>query len=195
VASPAQDSDEYIAVGEEAFRAGRYEDALRAWQHAMVDNPNHGGLVLMMAQALFALGRHEDAAGAVQMAMQMLPEGEWGAVAKNYSQLYGNVADYSNQLKALEKARTAKPDDPALRFLLGYHFGYLGYPKQAVQELDKALDLQPKDLGSQKLRDMFAVQAGVPVRPSAAGTEGTNIRPQVPPQPQPAPQAAPEGPS
>jgi hypothetical protein len=85
-------------------------------------------------------------------------------------------------LKALEKARDAKPDDAALRFLLGYHFGYLGYPKQATRELDKALDLQPKDLGSQKLRDIFAVQAGLPSRPHTA-TEQT---PQAPP-PGPAP--------
>jgi hypothetical protein len=65
----------------------------------------------------------------------------------------------------LEKARTDKPDDPALRFLLGYEFGFLGYPKQAVVELDKALDLAPDDLGSEKLRDKFALTAGLPARP------------------------------
>jgi hypothetical protein len=25
----------------------------------------------------------------------------------------------------LENARNAKPEDPAMRFMLGYHFGYL----------------------------------------------------------------------
>jgi tetratricopeptide (TPR) repeat protein len=95
----------------------------------------------------------------------MLPEAEWNKVVKNYSELYGNIEDYTNRLKALEKARDDKPDEPALRFLLGYHFGYLGYPQQAVRELDKALDLQPQDLGAEKLRDMFAVAAGLPARP------------------------------
>ena len=47
------------------------------------------------------------------MAMQMLPENEWGNVVKNYTQLYGNIGNYTNQLKALEKARDAKTDDPA----------------------------------------------------------------------------------
>jgi tetratricopeptide (TPR) repeat protein len=91
---------------------------------------------------------------------------------KNYTQIYSNIQNYTDQLKALERARTAKPDDPAMRFLLGYHFGYLGYPKQAVAELDKALELQPKDLGSQKLRDLFASQSGMPARPHTATDQG-----------------------
>ena len=80
----------------------------------------------------------------------MLPEDKWGVVIANYSQLYGNLQDYTDQLKALEKARDAKPDSPALHFLLGFHFGYLGYPKHAVKELDKTLTLAPKDFGARK---------------------------------------------
>ncbi len=101
-------------------------------------------------------------------------------MVKNYTQLYPNVQNHTDQLKALERARTAKPDDAAMRFLLGYHFGYLGYPKQAVVEFDKALDLQPKNLGSQKLRDIFALQAGMPARAHTAVD-----RPPVPNQPGP----------
>ncbi len=85
--------------------------------------------MMLLAQALFALGQYDEAAGATQAAMQMLPEDKWGVVVTNYSQLYGNVQDYTDQLKALEKARDAKPDNPALRFLLGFHFGYLNYPE------------------------------------------------------------------
>ncbi len=80
-----------------------------------------------------------------------------------YLQWYGYPSNYNNTF-----------DDPALRFLLGYHYGYLGYTKQAVQELDKALDLEPRALGSQKLRDLFARQAGLPARPPA------DIQPRLP---------------
>ncbi len=159
------DTEQYISIGEQAFGSGQYQSALRDWQHAMVDNPRNGGVALMIAQAMFALGQYEQAAGAVQMGMQILPEGEWGTVVKNYSQIYPNIQNYTDQVKTLEKARETHPDDPALRFLLGYHFGYLGYPQQAVRELDKAPDLQPRDLGAQKLRDLFATQAGLPARP------------------------------
>jgi tetratricopeptide (TPR) repeat protein len=121
-----------------------------------------------MAQALFAQGQYEAAANTTQMAMQMLPETEWGNVVKNYTQLYGNIEDYTNQIRAAEKARDEHPDDGAVRFLLGYHFGYLNYPKQAVRELDAALKIEPRDVGAEKLRDIFAVQAGIPARPHTA---------------------------
>ncbi len=167
---------DYAGLGEDAFRAGRYDEALRNWQHAMVDDPNNGAVVLLMAQAMFALGQFDAAANSVQMAMQILPEAEWGNVVKNYTQLYGNVEDYTNQVRAAEKARDAKPDDGAIRFVLGYHFGFLNYPKQAVRELDKALDIESRDVGSQKLRDLFAKQAGIPARAPAAAP-GANLPP------------------
>ena len=164
-------ASQYISLGEQSFRAGSYQDALRQWRHAMVDNPNNGALVLLMSQALFALGEYDSAANSVQMAMQMLPESEWGGVVKNYTQLYPNIQVYTDQIRAAEKARDAEPDDGAIRFLLGYHFGYLNYPKQAVRELDKALDIEPRDAGAQKLRDIFARQASLPARPPAAVPE------------------------
>ena len=125
--------------------------------------------MMLMAQTLFALGQYDDAAGATQAGMQMLPEDKWGVVIANYTQLYGNVQDYTDQLKALEKARDAKQDSPALHFLAGFHFGYLGYPKHAVKELDKTLTLAPKDLGARKVRDIFAAKwPEAPPLPAAA---------------------------
>lgn len=178
----------FIDQGEVDFKAGRYQAAARDWQHALVDDPKNGGVMMLMAQTLFALGQYDDAAGATQAAMQMLPDDKWGVVITNYTQLYGNPIDYNNQLKALEKARDAKPDSPALHFLLGFHFGYLNYPKNAVKELDKTLTLAPKDLGARKLRDLFAAKwpEAPPLPPEAvqaaeeaakAGQKGPGAKP------------------
>ncbi len=145
---------------------------------------------MLLAQALLATGQYEEAAGATQAAMGMLPEDKWGVVVSNYTQLYGNVQDYTDQIRALEKARDAKPDSPALRFLLGFHFGYLGYPKQALRELDKALTLAPKDLGSRKVREIFALKVpDAPPAPAApaddaapgAGQPPADAKPALPP--------------
>ena len=85
---------------------------------------------------------------------------------QNYTQLYGTNSDYTNQLKALEAARTRDPKDPALRFLLGFHYGYLGYPKEAVRELGKAVELERRDPAARKLHDIFAAKIGAsPVGP------------------------------
>ena len=71
------------------------------------------------------------------MAMSMLPQDQWGVVVKNYTELYPNVQNYTDQLRALEKARNDNTSNPALRFLLGFQYNYLGYPAQAAGELRK----------------------------------------------------------
>jgi tetratricopeptide (TPR) repeat protein len=148
----------FAEQGEVDFKQGKYKLAAQSWRHALVDDPRNAAIVLLLGQALFAVGQYDEAAGATQAALSMLPEDKWGAVVTHYKELYPNVGDYTGQIRALEKARDAKPDAPALHFLLGYHFGYLNYPKHAVRELDKVLAAVPKDKIAQKLRDEFAAK-------------------------------------
>lgn len=109
--------------------------------------------MMLMAQALFATGQYDEAAGAVQLGMQMLPVEKWGVVVEHYKELYAKIGDYTAQLRALEKSRNEHPEDPALRFLLGYHYGFLGYPKDGLKQIDKCLELAPKDELAQKLKE------------------------------------------
>jgi predicted Zn-dependent protease len=93
-------------------------------------------------------------------------------VVQNYTQLYGNVGDYTRQLQALEAAAQQQPSSPALRLLLGFHYGYLGYPQQAVRELARSVQLMPADPAARKLHDIFAAKIGVPAvgpLPASAG--------------------------
>ncbi len=164
---------DFGTLGEEAFRAGKFQEAANDFRHALVDDPTNGGLIMLLGQALFQTGNYNEAAGATETAMNLLPVEKSGAAVENYKQLYGNIQDYTNQLKTLEKARDAKPDDAAVRFLLGFHFGYLGYPKQAVRELDKAVELQPRDPAARKLHDIFAAKIDAPlVGPPPADAQG-----------------------
>jgi tetratricopeptide (TPR) repeat protein len=87
--------------------------------------------------------------------MTQLPKDQWGVVVSNYTELYSQPGDYTKQLRDLEGAVRAKPDDPALRFLLGFHYDYLGYPAEAVTELTKAHNLAPND----QLADSLLQQA------------------------------------
>ncbi len=153
-----QNSLDYAGQGEIDFKQGKYQAAIQNWRHALVDDPTNGAIVLLLGQAMFAAGQYNEAAGATQAALRLLPPDKWGTVVIHYKELYPNIQDYTNQIRAAEKARDAKPDDPALHFLLGFHFGYLGYPKHAVKELDKTLELAPKDELAKKLRDEFAAK-------------------------------------
>ena len=148
-------AEEYAQIGESSFKARDYKSAVRAWRHAIVDDPDNGVLVLMMAQGMFATEQFNESAGATQFAMQSLPSEKWETVVKNYRELYGRVDDYTAQLRVLEKAAKEKTDDPGLRFLLGYHYGFLGFPKEAVVQLEKCVSLAPEDDMAQKLLNVF----------------------------------------
>jgi hypothetical protein len=175
-------ADSFDAQGEADFKAGNYQAAVQDWQHALVDTPHNGGAMLLLAQGLFASGQYQPAAGAVQLAMQMLPQDQWGNVVKHYTDLYPNNQNFTDQLRGLETARTANPNDPAMRFLLGYEYGYLGYPTQAIAEFDKGIALRPQDRGAVTMRNLFAAQSGVPALPLPAAP-ATPAAPGTPPAP------------
>ena len=149
--TPAQ----YAQIGETAFKARDYKGAVRAWRHGLIDDPKNGVLVLMLAQALFATEQFNESAGATQFGMQLLSQDQWETVVKNYRELYGKVGDYTSQLRSLEKAAREKADDPSLRFLLGYHYGFLGFPKESAEQLEKCITLAPEDEPAQKLLELI----------------------------------------
>jgi cytochrome c-type biogenesis protein CcmH/NrfG len=144
-----------------------------------VDDPQNGVLVMMLSQALFATQQFNDAAGAVQAATQMLPPDKWDVVIKNFRDLYGKGEDYTTQLRALEKQAREKPDDASLRFLLGFHYGYLGYPTEAVKQLEKCVSLAPQDEVGRKLLKVFSdklpKKPDAPAEPPAPGVDPVNL--------------------
>ncbi len=160
--------------GETQFRARDYKTAVYDWKHAAIDDPNNGVLMMMLSQAFFATGQYDEAAGAAQHGMQLLPKEEWGVVVKNYKELYGNVQDFTDQLRALEKSVKDKPNDPARRFLAGFQYAYLGFPKEAIDQLDKGLKVAPRDEMAKKLREEMAAKLPKPVEPPAPATTPQN---------------------
>ena len=190
-ASPEAATD-FAAQGEAEFRAGNYAEAVRSWRHALVDDPQNGGLLLLLSQALLAVGDYDEAAGALQAALAALPADKWGVVVTDRANLYRSEQDYIGHLRALEDA-AEKQASPAMQFLLGHQYGFIDYPKEAVRELDKGLRLAPQDDSARKLRERFAAKlpaGSVPAAPPATG----EFLPQVPlpAQPQGAAKAAPQ---
>jgi Tetratricopeptide repeat len=161
-----EDSLDFASQGEIAFRAGKYQQAVQDWRHALVDDPQNGAILLLLSQALFASGQHVESAGALQAALALLPEEKWGTVVTHYSELYPNIQAYSGQLRATEKLRDGSPELAPLRLMLGYHWGYLGHSKEAVKELKKAAELAPQDEITRKLRELFSARLNTLPKPA-----------------------------
>jgi len=153
ITNSSLEANAFIRQAENALKSGDYQLAVRAWRHAVVEDPGNGTTIMMLAQALFAAGDYDEAAAAAEQAMMLLPEHEWSNVAKKFRGLYGNIQDYSNQVNALASAVEKYPNDPALRFELGFQYAYSDHPDLALPQLDKLLELVPQDQIGRKLRD------------------------------------------
>ena len=166
---------DFADKGEEAFKKGDYYGAMYTLRHAAVDDPNNPVVTLLLGQALFATGKFDEAAGATQAAMRQLPKEKWGVVVGHYNEVYGNTKDYTSQLRALEKSIKEKPDDPALRFLAGFHYAHLGFTQPALDQLDRALKLAPRDEMARQLRDDLRGKlnkSAIPPLPPAPDIQG-----------------------
>ncbi len=168
--SLSANAGQFADAGETAFRSGDYQGAVYAWRHAVLDDPQNPVLVMLLGQALFATGQFDEAAGATQAAMHVLPKDQWGVVVVNFRELYGSVPDYTTQLRALETAVAEKPTNPALRFLAGFHYAYLGYPQLGIDQLDKGLKAEPRDEMAKQLRDEMQAKLVTPEAPVSSGT-------------------------
>jgi Tetratricopeptide repeat len=151
-------ANNFVQMAEAALRARDYLAAVRAWRHAVVDDPNNGTIVMMLAQTLFAAGIYDEAAAAAQQALTLLPEDQWRDSLERFRANFINPQDYADQLKKLGQAVKQYPTDPALRFEFGLQQAYSGNPDAALNELDKLLELVPQDQIVRKLRDQVVKQ-------------------------------------
>ena len=147
---------EFVRQGEDALKARDYRSAVRAWRHAVVDEPKNGTTIMMLAEALFAAGYYDEAAAAAQQAMMLLPEEKWREAVSKFIGFYADVQDYTDQLTKLEKAVEGYPNDPSLRFELGFQYANLNHLDLALRQLDKLLEMAPQDQIGRKLRDLVS---------------------------------------
>lgn len=140
---------------EEAFRRGQYDQAVRWANHAVVEMPQDGRMFEFLSQALFAVGDYGAAAGAAHQGIAMQDDAAWGGIVKDFGRFYGNPNDYTEQLRRLEKFANQHAEAPYARFLLGYQYGFLGYPTEGRRELEKAVSLESRDEIAQRLLEQF----------------------------------------
>ena len=148
---------EYLRRAETAFRSGDYEQAVRWANHAIIEMPRHGKHYLLLSQALFAVGEYRESAAIAQQGMTLLSPAEWGDVVKNFRRYYtGN--NYVDQMRRLEKFALDNPGAAYARFLIGYHYGFLGHTAKARGELARAVELESRDEMARRLLELFGGQ-------------------------------------
>jgi hypothetical protein len=138
-------SDEALQHGEAArtaFRNQDYSKALSEANLALAKMPGDPGLHEFRALVLFALGQYKPAAAAIHSILAVGPGWNWTTMIG----LYGDdSATYTKQLRALESAVTSNPDSSSDHFLLAYQYLTCNQTDAAAAQLQKVVELTPKD--------------------------------------------------
>ncbi len=150
----------YQQKAEEAFRRGDFQRAAKLANHALVEMPRHGKLLLFTAQSLFAVGDYRSAAAAIHQAAAMLDSQQWGYVVENYEQYYRGRA-FVEQMNRLNDYIKENPDAGYAHFVRGYQHGFLGHPKSALRDLNKAVELEGRDKLAVQLIERFRGESHV----------------------------------
>jgi len=140
------------------FYTGEYDKALASANSALKEIPNDTAIHEFRALVLFALGKYDESAATLYAVLSVGPGWDWTTM----SSLYPSVDVYTEQLRALESYRDQRPQETAPRFVLAYHYMTAGYSDEAAEQLQKVVQLNPKDELSRTLLLTIDPEADVP---------------------------------
>ncbi len=165
-----------------AFKSGDYQGALQLDEQALRQSPQDPVIHEVDALCRFAVGDYTGAAAVLNNLMAVAPGMDWTTL----SGLYGDVAAYTTQLRALEAHCRQKPNDAAAHFVLAYHYLVAGHDDTAAEMLRRVVAVQPDD--------HVAARMLAALSPPAEST-AASAAPDQPAQSPPAPAASPTVPA
>jgi tetratricopeptide (TPR) repeat protein len=136
----------------DAFRSGRYADALAATDRVLKLAPEDPSIHEFRALVLFTLGRYGPAAAELHAVVAATPGFNWPTILG----LYSNQAIYTAQLRALEDRVRAHPDDMAARFVLACHYFDAEHLEAAAKTLEPLVAANPGDAVAADLLSLAA---------------------------------------
>ena len=135
-----QDDSSFTAARDE-FYAGNYKLALLSIDHAILGLPDNPDVHQFHSLIYFTLGDYHRAATVAHTVLDAGPGWDWSVLQS----FYPSPDIYTQQLRALERYIREHPDEPAPRFLLGYHYLMLGHMTAARNQLARVVTLEPRD--------------------------------------------------
>jgi len=131
----------YFAEAREAFYAGDLKTAMEKIELAIKEMPSNSDLHQFRSLVLFSMKQYGQAAASAHVALTAGPGWNWDTLKS----LYPSADIYTARLRALEETRDQNKQDPAIRFLLAYHYLMLNHIESAAKELTQVVALEPRD--------------------------------------------------
>ncbi|HEX8180725.1 MAG TPA: tetratricopeptide repeat protein [Pyrinomonadaceae bacterium] len=131
----------YVVEGLRYAGEGQWAEAIKAYRHALVDNPQDADAYLNMGDAYLNTGNDKEAIAAYQQAVRFAPR----SADAQYSlgAAYNFTEQYSAAFKPLVQAVNLDPAYAEAYYGIGYAYQKLDNYKDALGYLQKAIRLKP----------------------------------------------------
>lgn len=173
-----QSADDILNAAVAAFKRNDYDNALNIANDGIKKYPNDAVIHEFRALVLFAKSDYQQAAATIHSVLAVGPGWDWTTL----SGLYPDISVYTAQLRSLEAAVRARPDDGAQRFLLAYHYFADGYTQDAAHQLEEVVKLVPNDRVAADLLRMVNAPKTLPTAPQSVRTPQPTPDPEVYPK-------------
>ncbi len=105
---PAKTKEEWLAEGLTNHKAGHYEQALRAFDQAMLIDPDYARAYRSKGDVLYALKRYEEALAAYEQAIRLDPN--YARMHRNRGDILKHLGHYEEALAAYEQTIRLEPN-------------------------------------------------------------------------------------
>ena len=133
--------DAYMCLGNVAFGIGKYEDAVREYQHALELDPNSDYALGQLAQVYEKLGNAAAAEDTYKKAIAIRPA--YWAVYNWMGVFYIEQARYNQAVEMFQKVIELAPDNYRGYSNLGGVYVYEGRYSDAIKVLNRSIELRP----------------------------------------------------
>lgn len=140
---PGESVDDKISCANAACQAGKPAEAVDLCESILSEDPNHGGAMVLLGQALIAQGKLQEAANTLVRATLLVPESLPAWLSLAYAQRA--LGEPQREVETLRAAVAAVPDAPQAHLALGQACLSSGQLAEALPHLKKAFSLAPED--------------------------------------------------
>ncbi len=144
-----------------AFKAGRYDEAVREFKSVADAQPDWPGSYLMMGQAYLKLNRNSEAVNAIKKAYDLNPNDDATKLALGSAYVEARkFSDAARLLKTIDVSKMKSAKQSAYHQLLAVAMSKSGQSGQALAALKKAAAASPNDASLQYNLGRSALASG-----------------------------------